>query len=145
MLKTQALLNHLTLGWKVPDTFRALKILYKPVQFLERQIRIFYNRKHQFFSNRSIVDPQCHISFGSTTQWLNKSIHYAMLTISIVATCHLSLYNVITVLLTICPMLYFSSPWFIYFIAGSLYLLTSFTYFSHPPTPSLLATTSLYL
>ena len=36
-----------------------------------------------------------------------------------------------------------SSPWLIYFVTGSLYLLISFTYFIHPPTLSPLATTCL--
>ena len=47
--------------------------------------------------------------------------------------CHLSPYKVITVLLTIFPMLYFSSPWLI----CSLYLLIPFAYSVHLPTPPL--------
>ena len=45
----------------------------------------------------------------------------------------LSPYKDIT-LLTIFPMLYISSLWLIYFVARSLYLLTSFTYFIHLST-----------
>ena len=33
-------------------------------------------------------------------------------------------------------MLYITSPWLIYFITGSLYLLTTFTHFTHPSTPA---------
>ena len=38
-------------------------------------------------------------------------------------------------LLAILPMLYFSSPWLIYFITGSWYPLILFIYFTHPPHP----------
>lgn len=37
--------------------------------------------------------------------------------------------KVVTILLTIFPLLYFSSLWLIYFITGSLYLLSPFIYF----------------
>ena len=47
----------------------------------------------------------------------------------------LLLCNVITILLTIFPVPYFSSVWLIYFITGSSYLLIPFTYFSHSPLP----------
>ena len=46
---------------------------------------------------------------------------------------HLSPYNVITIVVTIFPMLHFSSPWFIYLITGSMYLLNPLTYFTHLP------------
>ena len=39
-----------------------------------------------------------------------------------------------TILLTMFSMLYTTSPWLIYFILGSLYLLTPFPHFVHPPT-----------
>ena len=39
------------------------------------------------------------------------------------------------VLLTLVTMLYITSPWLIYFITGSLYLLTPFTHFIHHPCP----------
>ena len=48
---------------------------------------------------------------------------------------HLSPYNIITTLLTIFPMMYFSSLWLIYFITGSLWLLIPFNYFAYSPTP----------
>ena len=37
-------------------------------------------------------------------------------------------------------MLYITSPWFIYFITGSLYLLTPLTYYTSPHFPPLAAT-----
>ena len=40
------------------------------------------------------------------------------------------------VLLTIVTLLYVISPGIIYFITGSLYLLTSFTHFVYPPAPA---------
>ena len=48
------------------------------------------------------------------------------------------------VLLTIVTMLYFTSPWLIYFITGILYLLPPFTHFTHPPPLSPLTTTNLF-
>ena len=48
---------------------------------------------------------------------------------------HLSPYNIITVFLTIFPMLYFSSLWLNHFITGILCLLASLTYVTQPPTP----------
>ena len=51
-------------------------------------------------------------------------------------------YKVTTILLTIFPMLSFTSIGLIYFITGSLYLSIPLTYLAHPLTPSLLATTS---
>ena len=55
----------------------------------------------------------------------------------------LSLYKVITVLLTIFPRLFITSSWLINSIAGSLYLLISFTYFV-PQPPTAPATTCLF-
>ena len=49
-----------------------------------------------------------------------------------------------TILLTIVTMLYITSPQLIYLITGSLYLLTPFTHFTYPQTPSPLATTHLF-
>ena len=46
-----------------------------------------------------------------------------------------------TVLLTIVTMLYIIFPWFIYFITGNLYLLTTSIHFAHPLP---LATTNLF-
>ena len=55
-------------------------------------------------------------------------------------------YKVIKILLTLFPMLHITSPWLIYFITGSLYLLVPFPYFAHPPSPCPLASVcSLYL
>lgn len=41
--------------------------------------------------------------------------------------------NIIIILLSRFPMMYFSSLWLIYFITGIWYLLIPFTYFAHPP------------
>ena len=50
---------------------------------------------------------------------------------------HLSPFKVITILLTISPMLYFTSLGLIYFITGTLCLFISFTYSAQlPPLPS---------
>ena len=57
---------------------------------------------------------------------------------------HLSPYKGITLLLTIFPMLYISSPWLIYFVTESVYLLISLTYVAHSPTSSPLATSCLF-
>ena len=48
---------------------------------------------------------------------------------------HLPPHKVITILSAIFPTLYISSLGLFYFITGSLSLLTSLTYFSHPTTP----------
>ena len=56
---------------------------------------------------------------------------------------HLSLYKVITILLTVFLMLYITSLWLIYFVTGGLYFFIPFTYFTPPPL-SLLATTLLF-
>ena len=48
---------------------------------------------------------------------------------------HLAPYKVNTLLLTILPLLYVSPLWLIYFVTGSLYLLISLTYFTHPTNP----------
>ena len=65
-----------------------------------------------------------------------------MLTTSVVT--HLSLYDAITVPLTIFPMLCLLFPWLIHSITGSLYLPLPFTHFAHAPTPAPLTTTSLF-
>ena len=57
---------------------------------------------------------------------------------------HLSPYKVITMSLIIFPVLYILSPWLIYFVIGSLYLLIFLTYFTHLPTPASLVTTYLF-
>ena len=49
-----------------------------------------------------------------------------------------------SVLLSTVSMLYITSPGLIYFITGSLYLLSPFTHFAHPPRPRPLAITSLF-
>ena len=64
--------------------------------------------------------------------WLKNSMHCSMLT-NTKCNYHLSPCQVIKVLLTIFPMLYFLSLWSIYFITGSLYLLITFAYFIYPP------------
>lgn len=58
---------------------------------------------------------------------------------------HLPPYNLITTLLTLCPVLYCSSLWLTYCVTGSLYLWIPVTYLAHLPTPSPLTTASLYL
>ena len=55
----------------------------------------------------------------------------------------LSLYKVITIFLTIVPMLYITSPWLIYFITGILNFLIPFICFVCLPNPFLLANVSL--
>lgn len=47
---------------------------------------------------------------------------------------HLSTYRIITIWLTVFPMLYTTSLWLIYSITGSLYLLFPFTFFTNLPT-----------
>ena len=49
-----------------------------------------------------------------------------------------------TVLLTMVSTMYITSPWLIYFIPGSLYLLTPFSHSPHPIPPPPLATTNLF-
>ena len=46
---------------------------------------------------------------------------------------HGSPYKVITILLTVFPMMYIIFPRLNYFITGSVHLLISLTYFTHPP------------
>ena len=50
---------------------------------------------------------------------------------------HLPSYKIITILLIIYLMLYITSPWFIYYITGGLYLLIPFSNFTHWPQPLL--------
>ena len=70
-------------------------------------------------------------------------------TILYITQCHHNVYShpllpySIGTVLTMFPMLCISLLWFISFITASLYLLLPFTYFTHPPPTSLLATTSL--
>lgn len=46
-------------------------------------------------------------------------------------------YTIITVLLTIFPLLYISPLWFIYFVTGSLYLINPSSIFTHSlPSPT---------
>ena len=73
-------------------------------------------------------------------------IEFIFLVIRIFRTYSLSNFQICsTVLLTIVTTLYTISPWFIYFITGSLYLLTTFICFSHPTTTLLpLATSNLF-
>ena len=60
-------------------------------------------------------------------------IEFIFLVIRIFSTHSLSNFQICnTVLLTIVTTLYTVSPWFIYFITGSLYLWTTFICFSHP-------------
>ena len=54
---------------------------------------------------------------------------------------HLSPHRIVTVLLTVFPMLYVIFPWLTYFITGNLYLLIPVTYFIQSPPTSLLAAT----
>ena len=49
-----------------------------------------------------------------------------------------------TILLTTVTSLYITPPWLIYFLTGSLYLLTYFTHATHPQPLLLLATTLLF-
>ena len=58
---------------------------------------------------------------------------------------YVSPYKVITILLTVFPMLYISLMWFIYFVIGSLYLLISFSYSPQPPPFRQPPVCSLYL
>lgn len=83
-----------------------------------------------------------HNSFKYTTQWFDIYMYYKMLTIK--CSYHLSPQQIITLLLTVFPLLYLSSFCVIYFITGSLYLLIPFTYFTCPSTLTLLAMTSLF-
>ena len=54
--------------------------------------------------------------------------------------------KVITVLLTIFIILYIPSLWLIYYVTGDLYLLITFTFFTQPLWPSLVALIcSLYI
>ena len=48
-----------------------------------------------------------------------------------------------TILLIIATMVFITSPWLLYFITRSLYLLTPFTHFTHLPLPTSLETTIL--
>ena len=48
---------------------------------------------------------------------------------------HLSLHKDITLLLTIFPVVYITSPWLVCFITDSLYFLIPFTYFTQSSTP----------
>ena len=57
---------------------------------------------------------------------------------------HLSPCKLITVLLTIFPMLYRSLLWFIYFIIRSLYFVIPFIYLIHVHFPRLLPAMSLF-
>ena len=56
--------------------------------------------------------------------------------------CHLSPYTVITVLLSLFPLLYLMSPWLVYFTTESLCLLRSFT--RTPLKPFLLRQLSVF-
>ena len=57
---------------------------------------------------------------------------------------HLSPYKAIIILLIMVLMRYITTLWLIYYITRGLYLLILYTYFVHPPPPSLLATSCLF-
>ena len=75
------------------------------------------------------------ISLGSIffRKQLPKIFFPVMKTFKIYSLINFQIYT--TILLTIVTMLYITSPGPIYFITGSLYLLTIFTHFTRPPHP----------
>lgn len=71
----------------------------------------------------SLVSTQCHTVIISFSE---------MRTFEIISLSNFHIYN--TVLLPMVTMLYVTSPGLTYFIAGSLYLLNTFTHFAHSPS-----------
>ena len=112
------------------------RLRYHSKESFQMQVNFFFfNVEYIFFNFSTTIDIQYYNSFRYTTQWLDINLPSNHPDKSHT---HLTLCIVISILLTIFPMLYFTFPWL--FCNYRFVLLNPFTFHPSPKSPCHLTT-----